>query len=94
MTLKKLIEYVQQHHPHMGETEIVDRVNRYLTSVARAYDIMESSWSQELTAGQRYYTLSEINADIQDVKDVYINRKKIPRIEKPILEDDNEPGSW
>ena len=28
MTLKEMIELVQQHHPHMGETEIVKLLNR------------------------------------------------------------------
>ena len=28
MELKEMIELVQQHHPHMGETEIVKHLNR------------------------------------------------------------------
>ena len=99
MTLKKIIEYVQQHHPHMGEAEIVDRANRLIKTICKDFDVLESSWSQDTTAGQRYYDLTS-NSDpsdtsrIETVKDVYLERKKIPRIEKPIIEDDNEPGTW
>ena len=91
MTLKQLIEYVHQHHPHMGEAEIVNRVNRYLKSVASAFDIMGSTWSQTLIKGQRYY---DLNPDIQEIDKVMINRLPVSRIEPPIIEDDNEPGGW
>lgn len=91
MTLKQLIEYVHQHHPHMAEAEIVNRLNRYLKSVASAYEILESTWSQTLVKGQRYYDLDD---DIQEISKVMVNRVRIPRVEPPVIEDENEPGGW
>ena len=91
MTVKQLVEFVQQHHPNLGEAEIINRANRFLSSVARAYDIMKSTWSQDLVSGTRYYPLGD---DIQDIEKVYINRVKVPRIEKLVIEDSDEPGGW
>ena len=91
MTLKQLIEYVHQHHPHMGEAEIVNRLNRYLKGVASAFKVMESSWSKTLIKDQRYY---DLDTDIQDINKVFLDRVQIPRVEKPVIEDDNEPGTW
>tara|TARA_R100000808_G_scaffold14629_1_gene34415 strand:- start:25786 stop:26118 length:333 start_codon:yes stop_codon:yes gene_type:complete len=110
MTVKQLMEYVQQHHPHMGEKEIINRVNRFLTSVSKAYDIMDFSWDLDITSGKRIYDLNDSTLvgdtdgdggastaaipHIQDIKEVYIDRVKIPRIEKPVIEDENEPRSF
>jgi hypothetical protein len=91
MTTKKLIEYVHQHHPHMGEAEILDRLNRWLVSVAKAFDLLESTWYQNLEKDKRYYDLDN---GIQTVDKVFIDRVQVPRIEKPIIEDKDEPGGW
>ena len=94
MKLKNLIEYVHQHHPHMGEAEIIDRVNRVIETLCKQFDVMEDSWKADTVANTRSYPLATLTvADgtaIETIKDVYIERKKIPRIEKPVIDDNAE----
>ena len=99
MTTKEMIELVQQHHPHMGETEIIKLLNRAkndfcakteivkkkYTSVSGAY-ADDSSGETATTADRRYYTLSKF---ILKIRDVWLNDVRISRmIGKPIIDDD------
>ena len=99
MTAKEMIELVQQHHPEMGEVEIVKLLNKAkddfcskteivkkkYTSVSGAY-VDDSSGETTTTADRRYYTLSKF---ILKIKDVWLNDVKISRIiGKPIIDDD------
>ena len=93
MTLKRLIEYVHQHHPHMGEAEIVDRTNRVIETICRQFDVLEKSWRKDTVANTRSYDLKTIPSGdevIETVKSVFVERKKIPRIEKPVIDDNAE----
>jgi hypothetical protein len=93
MKIKQLIEYVQQHHPHMAEAEIINRANRILKTVSKDLNVKDVSWTQNTTAGQRYYPFDS-TIKINSISRVYLERKQIPRIEKPVIEDSDEPGAW
>ena len=101
----EFIELVQQHHSHMGETEILKLVNRALddftaeTEILRRYvDIADT------VAGQRYYPSYTVDAalysnaingdsDIIKIFNVWIDDVLIPRLttkNAAMLIDDDE----
>ena len=43
MTAKEMIELVQQHHPHMGETEIVKLLNRAKNDFCAKTEILKTT---------------------------------------------------
>lgn len=58
MTAKKMIELVQQHHPHMGETEILMLLNDAKDEFCERTEIVKSfSTSFTTVAGQLKYDL-------------------------------------
>jgi len=64
MTAKKMIELVQQHHPHMGETEILMLLNDAKDEFCERTEIVKSSSTTfNTTAGQIQYDLS-LAADV------------------------------
>ena len=99
MTAKEMIELVQQHHPQVGETEIVKLLNRVKDDfcaeteiVKKKYTAVSGDYADDAnsetttTADRRYYTLSKFILKIQDV---WLNDVKISRmIGKPIIDDD------
>ena len=86
MTAKQMIELVQQHHPHMGETEIIKLLNRTVQDFCERTEIVKSSYTLQTVANQRYYPLK---ADVTKVLEVYLNDTRIPRLlEKLPIDDD------
>tara|TARA_B100000700_G_C14714237_1_gene700599 strand:+ start:371 stop:655 length:285 start_codon:yes stop_codon:yes gene_type:complete len=61
MKQKEMIELVQQHHPHMGETEIRKLLNRAMDVLSESTDIIKTSYTDSTIANQRYY---ELNSNI------------------------------
>jgi hypothetical protein len=59
MRQKEMIELVQQHHPHMGETEIRKLINRAMDALSESTDIIKTSYTDTTVANQRYYGLNE-----------------------------------
>ena len=57
MTQKELIELVKQHHPLMGNTEIRARLNRAQNDFCARTELMKKTYTQNTTAGKRYYPL-------------------------------------
>lgn len=87
---KKLIEFVQQHHPHMGETEIRELLNTAQREIVEATEILKSWFTTTTVADQRFYTL---DAEVLKIKRVELtdadgNYYQIPRLlGKPELGD-------
>ena len=86
MTLKEMIEIVQQHHPTMGETEIVRQLNRAKDDFCAQTEILKDSYTSVTVASQRYYTLDK---KILKIQNIWLNDVEIPMlIGKPIIDDD------
>tara|TARA_R100000278_G_C5439566_1_gene153205 strand:+ start:204 stop:476 length:273 start_codon:yes stop_codon:yes gene_type:complete len=79
MTLKELIETIQQHHPHAGETAIRKALNRAQDDFAAKTKIVHvGTDGTDLTVkDQRYYSLPP---EILEVKRVEIDDVEIRRI--------------
>ena len=45
MTTKEMIELIQQHHPHMGEKEIINRLNRVKDDFCARTEIVKDSYT-------------------------------------------------
>ena len=91
MTQKQLIELVQQHHPHMGESEIRLALNRAQDDFSNKSEIIKSTYVQTSSAGKRYY---ELSSEILRVLKVQINDVDIPRlVSPPAIDDDEWDGS-
>jgi hypothetical protein len=86
MTTKEMIELVQQHHPHMGETEIINNLNRAKDDFCQETEIVKDTYTSSTVASQRYYTL---DSNIIKIKSVWLNDVRIPMLTgKPIIDDD------
>ena len=86
MTTKEMIELVQQHHPHMGEKEIINRLNRVKDDFCARTEIVKDSYTTTTVANQRYYTIS---SNIIKILSVWLNDVQIPMLlGKPIIDDD------
>lgn len=83
-----MIELVQQHHPHMGQTEIVKLLDRAKNDFCARTEIVKDSYTGTTVANQRYY---DIDARIIKIKDIYLNDVLIPRmLEKPSIDDEDD----
>ena len=88
MKNKEMIELVQQHHPHMGEVEIIKLLNRAKDDFCSKTEIVKDSYTGITVANQRYYDIDE---RIIKIKNVYLNDVLIPRmLEKPSIDDEDD----
>ena len=87
MTAKEMIELVQQHHPHMGETEIVKLLNRAKDDFCEETEIYKKTdTSITTTADTRWYA---IPSGLTKIEEVYFNDVRIPRLQgNPIINDE------
>jgi|TARA_B100000519_G_C14128500_1_gene384018 hypothetical protein len=86
MTVKEMIELIQQHHPHLGEKEIVNRLNRAKDDFCARTEIVKDSYTATANKDQRYYTIS---ANIIKIQSVWLNDVQIPMLlGKPTIDDD------
>ena len=103
MNRVELVELVQQHHPHMGETEILKLINRAMDDFTSETEILKRYADiANTTAGQRYYpavdnefTSAAINGDtdILRILNIWIDDVLIPRLvnrDGAMLIDDDE----
>ena len=92
MKLIEMVELVQQHHPHMGETEIIKLLNRAKDDFCERTEIVKSTYTIETVANQRYYSLKDVGgvtSEVLKVREVWLNDTLIPRLlEKPPVDDD------
>lgn len=91
MKLKEMLDRIQQHHPHMGEAEIVKRLNIAKDQFCEETEIVKTNFTFPTVANQRFYTLDSRIYRILSVKynDVTIDRMSG---EPPIYDDTTEAG--
>ena len=90
MTIRQMIELIQQHHPHMGETEIIKSINRTKDDFCAKTEIVKDTYTSATVANQRYYTL---DSKIIKIRDIWLNDVKIPMLlSKPPIDDDTSEG--
>ncbi len=86
MTTKEMIELIHQHHPHLGEKEIINRLNRAKDDFCARTEIIKDSYTTSTVANQRYYTFTNT---ILKILSVWLNDVQIPMLlGKPIIDDD------
>ena len=91
MKIIEMIELVQQHHPHMGQTEVVKLLDRAKNDFCAKTEIVKDSYTGTTVANQRYY---DVDARIIKIKSVWLNDVLIPRLlEKPSI-DDEDSGEY
>ena len=83
-----MIELVQQHHPHMGETEIVKLLNRTKDEFCEETAIFKKTDATiDTIADQRWY---DIPSGLTKIEEVYFDDVKIPRLQgNPIINDES-----
>ena len=88
MQLKEMIELVQQHHPHMGETEIVKLLNRAKDEFCEETEIYKKTDSTiDTVADTRWYT---IPTGLLKIDEVYLDNVRIPKMQgNPKIEDES-----
>jgi len=87
MTTKEMIELVQQHHPHMGEVEIVKLLNRAKDSFCEETDIFKKTFTISTTADHRWYGLP---SGLLKIEEVYVDDVKIERLQgNPKINDES-----
>ena len=90
MTIRQMIELIQQHHPHMGETEIIKSINRAKDDFCAKTEIVKDTYTSQTNANQRYYTLDN---KIIKIQSIWLNDFKIPMLlSKPPIDDDTSEG--
>ena len=88
MQLKEMIELVQQHHPHMKETELVKLLNRAKDEFCEETEIYKKTDSTiDTVADTRWYT---IPTGLLKIDEVYLDNVRIPKMQgNPKIEDDS-----
>jgi hypothetical protein len=94
MTAKEMVELVQQHHPHLGETECIKLLNRVKDDFCEESEIYKKTDSSLTTAAnQRWYTIPSDNSTgihLVKIEEVYLNDVRIPRLQgNPIINDES-----
>tara|TARA_X000001382_G_scaffold1563_1_gene1876 strand:- start:740 stop:1006 length:267 start_codon:yes stop_codon:yes gene_type:complete len=77
MKLKEMIERVQQHHPSMGQVEIIRYLNDAVNDMGFRAEVVESVDRFNTVAGQRVYPLKK---HIIKVKAVDYDDKAIKKL--------------
>ena len=82
MTVQQMIELVQQHHPTMGETEIIKMLNLAMADFSIRTKMIKDVVTVNLDADKRYY---DINDEILEITRVDMDSgdgfgKQIPRL--------------
>ena len=88
MKIQELVDLVQQHHVHMGETEIIKLLNIAKDDFCEETGIYKKTdASLTTTADTRWYT---IPSGLLKIEEVYLNDVKIPRLQgNPIINDES-----
>ena len=67
MKLREMIELVRQHHPNMGNTEIIKLLNRAMDDFSQETRIVKDLYEFDLVKNQRYYKLNPTILEITEV---------------------------
>ena len=83
-----MIELVQQHHPHMGETEIVKLINRVKDDFCEVTEVFKKTDATiDTVADTRWYS---IPSGLTRIEEVYFDDVKIPRLQgNPRINDES-----
>jgi len=88
MQLKEMIELVQLHHPHLGETEIVKLINRAKDDFCEITEIYKKTDDTiDTVVDQRWYS---IPSGLTRIEEVYFDDVKISRLQgNPKINDES-----
>tara|TARA_R100001163_G_C5061622_1_gene198551 strand:- start:1166 stop:1429 length:264 start_codon:yes stop_codon:yes gene_type:complete len=87
MTTKEMIELIQQHHPHIGETEAIKLLNRAKDEFCEETDIFKKTATMSTTADHRWYALP---TGLLKIEEVYVDDVKIGRLQgNPKINDES-----
>jgi len=67
MKLKEIMEFVQQHHPDMGETEVKNLINRGMEDFSIKTKMITGTYVFDTIIDKRYYTLPDLILEIDEV---------------------------
>ena len=67
MTKQELLEIFTQHHPNMGEIEILRYVNKALKTFGEDTKMVDESFYDTTVANQRFYELPDGTMDVTRV---------------------------
>ena len=95
LTAKKMIELVQQHHPHMGQTEILMLINQVKDEFCEDTKMVQMlDETLDTVVDKRWYTVPNFNSHTDSsghlisIEEVYIDDVKIPRLQgNPKIDD-------
>ena len=90
MTGKQLIEMVQQHHPTIGEKELLMIVNRAKDEFCERSEIArQTTDALTTTADAKWYDIPSAYGIFTKIEKVYLNNVEIGRmIGRPRIRDD------
>ena len=67
MKLQELIELVQQHHPELGQQQIVLEANRALNDFSSQTKLVKNTFTFNTVIDQRFYNLDNNILEIEEV---------------------------
>ena len=85
MTKQAMIELVRQHHPHMGQKEVTNLLNRAKDLFCIDSEVIEDTFNLTTSANQRHYALDN---RILNIKKVTLDDVEIPRLIGNLIIDD------
>lgn len=59
MKIRQVLELVQQHHPDVGEVELLKYINQAMDTFAEETKIVEESFTTTTEANKRYYDIDQ-----------------------------------
>ena len=82
MTANEMMELIQQHHPDMGETEVLRLLNRAMEDFSIKTKMITGTYVFNTIIDKRYYTLPDL---ILEIDEVYYDSgdskgRRIPRL--------------
>ena len=89
MTVKNMVEMVQQHHPNASETQIIMWLNQAMDDVTDKTSFsIKGSGTFPTISGTKYYNFSAIsgitsNDEILSIETITYDGKHIPFIREP-----------
>ena len=88
MKTKEMVELVQQHHPHMGEKEIIKLLNRVKDDFCEETEIFKKTDTDiDTVVGERWYS---IPTGLTKIEEVYFDDVKISRLQgNPKINDES-----
>ena len=89
MTVKNMVEMVQQHHPNASETQIINWLNQAMDEVTdRTSFAIKGSGTFTTTSGTLYYPYTDISGvttldEIIGIETVTYDGRQIPFVREP-----------